>query len=214
MGRVWGERPDEAELAWFYEANPVRPASVLLAEEDGKTVGDRGDRLRRGCRSAARALEVGMPLRVATDPGYRGRGIFARARGGERGARAAARRPAAAHGSERRLGARLPRQARLARAAAAPGLVARGGSGAASRARAARRALRGRAASTRRAAATGCCGTPPGSTGASPTRRRRYSLLEGEGYAVVRPPRPARRLAAVEGDLLARRRPGRPGATR
>ena len=29
MGRVWGTRPAEDELAWFYERNPVRPASVL-----------------------------------------------------------------------------------------------------------------------------------------------------------------------------------------
>jgi len=39
MARVWGERPDEAELERFYEQNPVRPASVLLAEEDGRVVG-------------------------------------------------------------------------------------------------------------------------------------------------------------------------------
>ena len=41
MERVWGERPTEEELAWFYERNPVRPASVLLAEEDGKVGRDR-----------------------------------------------------------------------------------------------------------------------------------------------------------------------------
>jgi GNAT superfamily N-acetyltransferase len=75
MARVWGERPDEDELAWFYERNPVRPASVLLAEENGKAVAT-------GAISFARMtidneeLEVGMPLRVATDPDYRGRGIF------------------------------------------------------------------------------------------------------------------------------------------
>ena len=39
MARVWGKRPDEAELEWFYERNPVRPASVLLAEEDDRVVG-------------------------------------------------------------------------------------------------------------------------------------------------------------------------------
>ena len=33
MGGVWGKRPSDEELAWFYEGNPVRPASVLLAEE-------------------------------------------------------------------------------------------------------------------------------------------------------------------------------------
>ena len=42
MGRVWGKRPTEEELAWFYERNPVRPTSVLLAEcgrEDGRNDG-------------------------------------------------------------------------------------------------------------------------------------------------------------------------------
>lgn len=75
MERVWGERPDEAELAWFYEANPVRPASVLLAEEDGRTVGTAAIAFVPMSIGGER-LEVGMPLRVATDPDYRGRGIF------------------------------------------------------------------------------------------------------------------------------------------
>ena len=71
MARVWGTRPDEAELEWFYERNPVRPASVLLAEEDDRIVGSvvisyqpLGDRI------------VGFAVHLATDPGYRGRGIF------------------------------------------------------------------------------------------------------------------------------------------
>ena len=76
MGLVWGERPDEEELAWFYEQNPVRPASVLLAEEDGKTVATAAISFVR-MSIGGESLEVGMPLRVATDPAYRGRGIFA-----------------------------------------------------------------------------------------------------------------------------------------
>ncbi len=75
MERVWGERPDDAELGWFYEENPVRPASVLLAEEDGKTVGTAAIAFVSMSIGGER-LEVGMPLRVATDPDYRGRGIF------------------------------------------------------------------------------------------------------------------------------------------
>ncbi|HEY3920835.1 MAG TPA: GNAT family N-acetyltransferase [Gaiellaceae bacterium] len=76
MALVWGARPDEAELEWFYERNPVRPASVLLGEEDGQVVATVAMSFHR--RSiGGRELEVGMPLRVATDPVYRGRGIFA-----------------------------------------------------------------------------------------------------------------------------------------
>jgi GNAT superfamily N-acetyltransferase len=75
MERVWGKRPEEAELEWFYERNPLRPASVLLAEEDGRTVGTAAIAFVPMSIGGER-LEVGMPLRVATDPDYRGRGIF------------------------------------------------------------------------------------------------------------------------------------------
>ncbi len=75
MGRVWGERPDERELEWFYERNPVRPASVLLGEDDGKVVATVAISFQR-MSIGGEELEVGMPLRVATDPMYRGRGIF------------------------------------------------------------------------------------------------------------------------------------------
>lgn len=75
MGRVWGMQPRESELAWFYEQNPVRPASVLLAELDGRTVSTVAIAFVR-MSVAGEELEVGMPLRVATDPDYRGRGIF------------------------------------------------------------------------------------------------------------------------------------------
>ena len=70
MARVWGERPGEAELEWFYERNPLRPASVLLAEEDDRVVG-----------SVAISFqpldeEVGFAVHLAVDSAYRGRGIF------------------------------------------------------------------------------------------------------------------------------------------
>jgi GNAT superfamily N-acetyltransferase len=76
MGRVWGKRPDEEELAWFYERNPVRGASVLLAEEDGRTVGTTALSF-VPMAIGGEPVEVGMAVRLATDPGYRGRGIFA-----------------------------------------------------------------------------------------------------------------------------------------
>ena len=75
MGRVWGTRPADAELEWFYERNPVRQASVLLGEEGGKVVATVAIAFLR-MSIAGRAIEVGMPLRVATDPAYQGRGIF------------------------------------------------------------------------------------------------------------------------------------------
>ena len=75
MSRVWGTRADEQELSWFYERNPVRPASVLLAEVDGRVVATAGLAFLR-MSIGGEDLEVGMPLRVATDIDQRGKGIF------------------------------------------------------------------------------------------------------------------------------------------
>jgi GNAT superfamily N-acetyltransferase len=75
MERVWGHRPTEEELAWFYERNPVRPASVLLAEEDGRTAGSVAMSFAR-MSIGGEEVEVGMPVRLATDPDFQGRGIF------------------------------------------------------------------------------------------------------------------------------------------
>jgi GNAT superfamily N-acetyltransferase len=74
-GRVWGERPDEAELEWWYAGNPVAPASVLLAEEDGAVVGSVAISYLRLSLGGAEVL-AGMPVHLATDPAFRGRGVF------------------------------------------------------------------------------------------------------------------------------------------
>jgi GNAT superfamily N-acetyltransferase len=75
MGRVWGEPGDERELEWFYERNPVAPASVLLAEEDGQVVATVAMSFVR-MSIGGEELTVGMPVRLATDPAYQRRGIF------------------------------------------------------------------------------------------------------------------------------------------
>ncbi|HUK43874.1 MAG TPA: GNAT family N-acetyltransferase [Gaiellaceae bacterium] len=75
MGRVWGERPTEEELGWFYERNPVRPASVLIAEDGGRTAGSVAISFQR-MSIGGEQMEVGMPVRLATDPDFRGRGVF------------------------------------------------------------------------------------------------------------------------------------------
>jgi GNAT superfamily N-acetyltransferase len=71
MARVWGTRPDEAELEWLYERNPLRPASVLLAEEDGRVAGTVAISFQPLGDGVA-----GFAIQLATDPAYRGRGIF------------------------------------------------------------------------------------------------------------------------------------------
>jgi len=67
MRRVWGERPDEAELEWLYERNPLGPALVLLAVQDELVIG-----------SVAISRQPGFAFAVhlATDPAYQGRGVF------------------------------------------------------------------------------------------------------------------------------------------
>jgi GNAT superfamily N-acetyltransferase len=75
MARVWGERPAEAELEWLYERNPVRPASVLLGEEDGRVVASVAISFLRMWLGGEN-VEVGMPIGLATDRAYQGRGLF------------------------------------------------------------------------------------------------------------------------------------------
>jgi GNAT superfamily N-acetyltransferase len=73
---VWGERPPEAELEWLYERNPVRPASVLLGEDDdGRVVGVVAMSFLRMAIGGEEVV-VGMPVGLATDPAHRGRGVF------------------------------------------------------------------------------------------------------------------------------------------
>jgi GNAT superfamily N-acetyltransferase len=200
MGLVWGERPDEEGLAWFYEQNPVRPASVLLAEEDGKTVGTAAISFLR-MSIGGESLEVGMPLRVATDPAYRGRGIFGalQARNEERvrglGVRLLLTVPNAASApvflnrlgwsslpplrvwAHPRLGLRRPRANAVTRFGPGRSPSPEGGD----------RVLRDAAWLNWRFAD-------------SPTR---YTLLEGEGYGVVGRRGRLAVVAAVDGDLLA-----------
>lgn len=75
LERVWGERPDEAEFAWWLEQAPAGEALLSLAEDGGQVVGVAAMSLLR-CRVGGSEELVPMPLQVATDPGYRGRGIF------------------------------------------------------------------------------------------------------------------------------------------
>ena len=197
--RVWGTRPDEGELDWFYAGNPVAPASVLLAEEDGAVVGSAALVYLRMSVGGEEA-KVGMPVHLATDPAFRGRGIFtALQTANEERARDAGARllfvvptPASASVLRGRLGwTPLPSLRVWARARVLPGRVCvsqveRFGAPvtvvAAGRDRVLRDAdwLNWRFASG----------------------PRRYTLLEGGGYAAVGARGRLGVLAAVEGDLL------------
>src|SRR5919201_1359074 len=71
MERVWGKRPGESELEWFYERNPVRQASVLLAEDGDRVVGSVAISYQPLAGDIA-----GFAVHLATDPAHRGRGVF------------------------------------------------------------------------------------------------------------------------------------------
>ncbi len=200
MGRVWGTPPEESELAWFYEQNPVRPASVLLAEKDGRTVATVAIAFVRVALTGG-PLEVGMPLRVATDPAYQGQGIFGRLQ---------------AENEERvgALGVRL--LLTVPNAASTPVFVGRLGWRPLPPLRVwarPRRVLRGSPRRSRRVErfADAAAPSPPGvgvlrdsswlnwRFARSPGR---YRLLQGEGYAVTGRRGRVGLIACVAGDLL------------
>jgi len=111
MARVWGKPADEAELDWFYGGNPVAPASVLLAEEGGRVVASVAISFLR-MSVGGETVTAGMPVHLATDPAFRGRGIFRELEGAneERARQTGARllfvvpTPASASVLRRRLG--------------------------------------------------------------------------------------------------------------
>jgi GNAT superfamily N-acetyltransferase len=77
MDAVWGSHMPDEEFEWWFERNPVGPQLISLAEDDGKVVGVAAMSFFR-LRLDGREQVVAMPVHVATDPGYRGRGIFPR----------------------------------------------------------------------------------------------------------------------------------------
>jgi predicted N-acetyltransferase YhbS len=202
-GRVWGERPSEEELAWLYERNPVAPASVLLAEEDGAVVGSATMTFLRMSVGGEEVL-AGMPVHLATDSAFRGRGIFTELEAAsEERARAAGARllfvvptPASASVLRGRLGwTALPSLRVWARV----------------RAFRARRSGRVRSVARLDPQVTTCYLRGSGDRVLRDASwvdwrfadgPRRYALLEGDGYAAVGTRGRAAIVAALAGDLL------------
>jgi GNAT superfamily N-acetyltransferase len=77
LGRVWGERPDPAELAWWFDEHPAGPG-LLTTERDGDRVAGLASMSFLRARVAGREQLLAMPLQVATDADQRGKGIFRR----------------------------------------------------------------------------------------------------------------------------------------
>ena len=77
LERVWGEAHDPRELEWWFDEAPAGPGLLTTEIEDGRVVGLASMSFLR-VRAARGETTAAMPLQVATDPDFRGRGIFAR----------------------------------------------------------------------------------------------------------------------------------------
>lgn len=77
LERVWDVRPDPDEFSWWFEQSPAGPALLTLAEDGDRVVGVAAASFVR-VRAGGNEQLVPMPLQVATDTAFRGRGIFSR----------------------------------------------------------------------------------------------------------------------------------------
>jgi GNAT superfamily N-acetyltransferase len=89
MEKVYGEAPPREEFTWWFDGNPTGPRTVVLAESDDRLAGVLGASFYRTVVEGEETL-VALPLWAATDPDFRGQGIFQRLNAEvERAARAA-----------------------------------------------------------------------------------------------------------------------------
>lgn len=75
MDRVWGSHMPPQEFDWWFEDNPVGSRLVTLMQDGEKVVGVAAMSFFRMILDGEER-QVAMPVHVATDPGYRRRGIF------------------------------------------------------------------------------------------------------------------------------------------
>jgi GNAT superfamily N-acetyltransferase len=89
MEKVYGEAPPREEFTWWFDGNPTGPRTVVLAEGEDRLAGVLGASYYRTLLEGRERL-VALPLWAATDPDFRGQGIFQRLNGEvEQAARAA-----------------------------------------------------------------------------------------------------------------------------
>lgn len=77
LERVWGDRPDPAELEWWFDESPAGPGLLTLECDGGRAVALASMSFLR-CSVAGREQLVPIPLQVATDADQRGKGHFSR----------------------------------------------------------------------------------------------------------------------------------------
>jgi GNAT superfamily N-acetyltransferase len=75
LARVGTTQLSEAEFAWWFERNPAGEGIVSLAVDDGEVVGVAAMSFFRTMLGDA-VTRLAIPVNVATDPRYRGQGVF------------------------------------------------------------------------------------------------------------------------------------------
>ena len=75
LERVGTTQLSDEEFAWWFERNPAGEGIVSLAVDDGEVVGVAAMSFFRTVLDGAET-RLAIPVNVATDPGYRGRGVF------------------------------------------------------------------------------------------------------------------------------------------
>src|SRR3989304_4276487 len=75
LARVGTTQLSDAEFTWWFERNPAGEGIVSLAVDDGEVVGVAAMSF---FRTALNGVEtrLALPVNVATDPRYRGQGVF------------------------------------------------------------------------------------------------------------------------------------------
>jgi GNAT superfamily N-acetyltransferase len=80
LERGRGHETDPREFDWWFDANPVGPRTIVLAQEDGRIAGVLGASFYRTVVRRRETLSA-LPLWAVTDEAFRGRGIFQRLNG-------------------------------------------------------------------------------------------------------------------------------------
>ncbi|MGH3078694.1 MAG: GNAT family N-acetyltransferase [Gaiellaceae bacterium] len=75
LARVGTTQLSDAEFAWWFERNPAGEGIVSLAVDDGEVVGVAAMSFFRTMLGDA-VTRLAIPVNVATDPRYRGQGVF------------------------------------------------------------------------------------------------------------------------------------------
>ena len=121
LARVGTTQLTDEEFAWWFDRNPAGEGIVSLAVDESEVIGVAAMSFFK-TRLEGVETRLAIPVNVATDARYRGRGVFSTLAGGERGGGGRIRVSAHGHLPERQVVPDLHPPAGLDRPAA-PALV-------------------------------------------------------------------------------------------